>query len=158
MLEKSQDELEEPENSSGNGNSRADDIITKLNQVFPQKEARPGFDKEILTHAPDEKQQQVIQQKDKGKKKVEEIVEVEANKTLASVGIENNKSFEGKERALVRSESARTLRRIPSSPLLLGMRKKKSMVTGDDDCNGDYATRNSFIKSSIKTIKKAVKI
>ncbi|OAY52888.1 uncharacterized protein LOC110613216 [Manihot esculenta] len=158
LLEKSQDELEEPENSSGNGNSRADDIITKLNQVFPQKEARPGFDKEILTHAPDEKQQQVIQQKDKGKKKVEEIVEVEANKTLASVGIENNKSFEGKERALVRSESARTLRRIPSSPLLLGMRKKKSMVTGDDDCNGDYATRNSFIKSSIKTIKKAVKI
>ncbi|KAF2282993.1 hypothetical protein GH714_043055 [Hevea brasiliensis] len=114
--------------------------------------------------------------KDKGKK-VEEIVEIEANKTLTSAGeangegIGNSKSFEGKEseengkeRALVRSESARTLRRIPSSPLLLGMRKgvecmrKKPMVTGDDDCNEDYAARNSFIKSSIKTIKKAVKI
>jgi len=35
--------------------------------------------------------------------------------------------------------------------------RKKPMVTGDDDYDGDRAAGNSFIKSSFKTIKKAVK-
>ncbi|KDP37158.1 hypothetical protein JCGZ_06214 [Jatropha curcas] len=163
LLENSQDEVER-ENSNEHEKSRTDDIITKLNQKFPQKEVK--------------RQQQIIQEKDKGKE-VEEIADIEESNTLtrrdnldeASEGIRSRKSIEGKERiengkerAVTRSESARTLRRIPSSPLLLGMRKgvecmrKKPMVTSDDDSNEDHNEGNSFIKSSIKTIKKAVKI
>nr|KYP59579.1 hypothetical protein KK1_015015 [Cajanus cajan] len=81
-------------------------------------------------------------------------------------------SFEGMERKeenkkgkkLARSESARTLKRIPSSPsLLLGIRKgvdcirKKPTAIGNGS-NEDFAASNSFLRSSIKTIKKAVKL
>lgn len=62
LLENSQDELE-PENSNGHEKSMTDDIITKLNQKFPQEaksSKHPGFDQG---------------------KKIEEIVEIEANKT-----------------------------------------------------------------------------
>lgn len=83
------------------------------------------------------------------------------------------RSFEGvkrkeehkKGKRLFRSESARALRRIPSSPsLLLGMRKgvdcirKKSIVSGIDDGSGDLAAANRFFRSPIKTIKRAVKL
>ncbi|XP_070660539.1 uncharacterized protein [Malus domestica] len=84
-------------------------------------------------------------------------------------GVVSRKSFEGrdqsngKERKLTRSESARAFRRIPSSPsIILSMKKgvdcirKKPMVTSDDD--ESYAMGNSFMKLSIMTIKKAVKI
>lgn len=68
----------------------------------------------------------------------------------------------GKEKELVRSESARAFRRIPSSPSLIleGMKRrvdcmrKKPLVLDDND----EAATNSFIKSSIKTIKRAVRI
>ncbi|KAF2323284.1 hypothetical protein GH714_034452 [Hevea brasiliensis] len=167
LLENSQDELE-PENSNSHEKSRTNDIFTKLNQKFPQEaksSKHPGFDKETLTDVPVENQKQTIQEKDK-RKKAEETVEVGGEAIGSSKCFEVKERMEnGKERALVRSESARTLRRLPSSPLLLGMRKgvecmrKKPMVTSDDDSNEDYAAGNSFIKSSIKkTIKKAVKI
>ncbi|KAM5578897.1 hypothetical protein ABKV19_008952 [Rosa sericea] len=88
-------------------------------------------------------------------------------------GVVSRKSFEGrerrdrsngKERKLARSESARVFRRIPSSPsIILGMKKgvdcmrKKPIVSSDDEDN--YAMENnSFMKSSMKTIKKAVKM
>lgn len=72
----------------------------------------------------------------------------------------------GKERELVRSESARAFRRIPSSPSLIleGMKKRvdciarRPLVLDDNDGDQNLAARNSFIKSSIKTIKKAVRI
>lgn len=72
----------------------------------------------------------------------------------------------GKERELLRSESARAFRRIPSSPSLIleGMKKrvdcigKKPLVLDDNDDDDGHAARNSFIKSSIKTIKRAVRI
>lgn len=72
----------------------------------------------------------------------------------------------GKERELLRSESARAFRRIPSSPSLIleGMKKrvdcmgKKPLVLDDNDEYEDHAARNSFIKSSIKSIKRAVRI
>ncbi|KAK4414652.1 hypothetical protein Salat_2878200 [Sesamum alatum] len=72
----------------------------------------------------------------------------------------------GKERELLRSESARAFRRIPSSPSLIleGMKKrvdcigKKPLVLDDNDGDDGHAARNSFIKSSIKTIKRAVRI
>nr|GMD35524.1 titin homolog [Ipomoea batatas] len=75
-----------------------------------------------------------------------------------------------KERKLTRSESARGFRRIPSSPSLIfsGMKKrvdcmgKKPLVTGDyddtEDEEGVVAAKKSFIKSSFKTIVKAMKI
>ncbi|XP_019184713.1 PREDICTED: titin homolog isoform X2 [Ipomoea nil] len=74
-----------------------------------------------------------------------------------------------KERKLTRSESARGFRRIPSSPSLIfsGMKKrvdcmgKKPLVTGDYDDTEDeegVAAKKSFIKSSFKTIVKAMKI
>ncbi|CAH9147065.1 unnamed protein product [Cuscuta epithymum] len=74
------------------------------------------------------------------------------------------------DRKLSRSESARGFRRIPSSPSLIlsGMKKrvdclgKKPLVTGDDDDDGageeGLATRKNIIKSSFKTIVKAMKI
>ncbi|KAJ1392156.1 hypothetical protein SESBI_36032 [Sesbania bispinosa] len=69
-----------------------------------------------------------------------------------------------KEKMLVRSESARALRRTPSSPsLLLGIRKgverirKKPIVSGIDDGKGDLSAANNLFRSPIKTIKKAMK-
>ncbi|CAH9056413.1 unnamed protein product [Cuscuta epithymum] len=74
------------------------------------------------------------------------------------------------DRKLSRSESARGFRRIPSSPSLIlsGMKKrvdclgKKPLVTGDDEDDGageeGLATRKNIIKSSFKTIVKAMKI
>ncbi|KAL0464617.1 UNVERIFIED_CONTAM: hypothetical protein Slati_0349300 [Sesamum latifolium] len=67
----------------------------------------------------------------------------------------------GKERELLRSESARAFRRIPSSPSLIleGHEKrvdcigKKPLVLDDNDGDDSHASRNSFIKSSIKTIR-----
>lgn len=181
LLENSQEEME-PETSNGHETRTTDEIITKLNQKFPQKGAKtskhPGYDREEgVTQGFVEKQQHIVSEKDKGKR-VEEVVEIEANKTLigkgnaSGEGIGSSKSFEvkertenGKERVLTRSESARTLRRTPSSPsLILGMRKgvecmrKKPVVTADDDYNENQGAGNSFIKSSIKSIKKAVKI
>lgn len=93
----------------------------------------------------------------------------------ANKGVENHdnhmvkeeKDKIGKEKGLVRSESARTFRRIPSSPSLIlsGMKKrvdcigKKPLVIGDDaDDDEKYTGENNIIKSTIKTIKRAVKI
>ncbi|KAD6118703.1 hypothetical protein E3N88_09974 [Mikania micrantha] len=88
--------------------------------------------------------------------------------------LSRRKSFEVKEKSeksgkfkdVARSESARVLRRIPSSPsIILGMKKgvdcmrRKPAVIGDDDDEEDYyAGSKNFIKSSYKVIKKAVKI
>ena len=135
LLENSGEEIER-QNSNGCETNTSDDIITKLNQKFPQEEARSSTR---------------VQGNDKGKR-LEEIIEIEPlkeeeNGSVGGEAIASSNSFEGKERiesqkerVLTRSESARTLRRIPSSTsLILGMRKgvecirKKPMVTGDDD-------------------------
>lgn len=82
-------------------------------------------------------------------------------------GLEKHLRDEKKEKELARSESARTFRRIPSSPSLIlsGMKKrvdcigKKPLVMGDDvDADEKYIGENSILKSTIKTIKRAVKI
>nr|XP_043636782.1 uncharacterized protein LOC122607797 [Erigeron canadensis] len=88
-----------------------------------------------------------------------------------STKISRRKSFEVKERSekigkfkdVARSESARVLRRIPSSPsIILGMKKgvdcirRKPAVISDDEEN--QGGNDNFIKSSFKVIKKAVKI
>ncbi|OMO54247.1 hypothetical protein CCACVL1_27952 [Corchorus capsularis] len=120
--------------------------------------------------------EQTLREKDVLKKK-EENVEIENSKATRrssyawegpgvseGVGSRKEKTEKNrKERNLMRSESARAFRRIPSSPsLILGMKKgvecmrKKPIVTSDDE--EDHAVGNSFLRSSIKTIKKAVKI
>ncbi|XP_049396999.1 uncharacterized protein LOC125860980 [Solanum stenotomum] len=76
------------------------------------------------------------------------------------------KSEKDKERELSRSDSVRLFRRIPSSPSLLlsGMKKrvdcmrKKPSVMGDDSDESLVGGNIGFIKSSIKTIKRAVKM
>ncbi|MED6124343.1 hypothetical protein PIB30_058119 [Stylosanthes scabra] len=79
-------------------------------------------------------------------------------------------SFKGVERKekqgrLGRSESARILRKIPSSPSLFqGMRKgvesfRKKAITGNDIEDGRHsAAGNKFFNSPFKTLKKAVKL
>ncbi|KAJ6427282.1 hypothetical protein OIU84_022806 [Salix udensis] len=121
LLENSGEEIER-QNSNGCETNTSDDIITKLNKKFPQ-EARSST---------------CVQGNDKGKR-VEEIIEIEplkekGNGSVGGEAIANNNSFDKKERiksqkerALTRSESARTLRRIPSSTLILGMRKGSGM-------------------------------
>ncbi|XP_015872226.3 uncharacterized protein LOC107409301 [Ziziphus jujuba] len=172
-----QEELESP-NDIENETNRSDDMIRKLNIKYPQKEVRnskfvESEDKEGMMKHIFEKQQQTIRYEnggtEAGKPQPERINIHEGTYD----GVESGKSFEGrersnqngKERKLVRSESARAFHRIPSSPsLILGMKKgvdcirKKPMVYGDDEVDEEYVAGNSFIKSSRKTIKKALKI
>ncbi|KAL0010569.1 hypothetical protein SO802_005677 [Lithocarpus litseifolius] len=178
LLENTQEDLD-IQNANENEKSGADEIMRNLNLKYPQ-EVKISKSPEHEEKVHEEKQ---IAAEKGGVKRVEEIIEIEARKTqkeernvseVSSIGeVFGSCSFEGrerkdhngKERKLVRSESARTFRRIPSSPsLILGIRKgvdcigKKPMVNGDDDFDGDQVGGNSFIMSSIKSIKKAVKI
>ncbi|CAI9114055.1 OLC1v1014674C1 [Oldenlandia corymbosa var. corymbosa] len=82
-------------------------------------------------------------------------------------GLENHLGNEKKEKELVRSDSFRAFRRIPSSPSLIlsGMKKRvdcigKKPLVMDDEADGDenYTGQNNILKSTIKTIKRAVKI
>ncbi|KAJ8755946.1 hypothetical protein K2173_024491 [Erythroxylum novogranatense] len=175
LLENAEEDIE-LENMNGYGKCRTDEIIAKLNEKFPQKEANTSKqNKKADRQIHFENHPQTEREEEKGRR-VEENVEMQTNKAmteqenLEEVG--SSKTFDRKERienrnerGLSRSESRRTLRRIPSSPLILGMRKgvecmrkKKPLVIDDDDCNEDHAAGMSFIKSSFKTIKKAVKI
>ncbi|KAF5726905.1 plectin [Tripterygium wilfordii] len=178
LLENNQEEVE-PQIENEEKSSKADETIAKMNLKYPIREIKPEFSEG------GNKDKQKVGIEDEEKKK-EEATEIEAAKTLTDItnasekgsateGIGSRKSFEGgkerkekkngKERVLVRSESARTFRRIPSSPsLILGMKKgvdcirKKPIVSSDDDIDEDHAVENSFIKSSFKTFKKAMKI
>ncbi|KAK8629106.1 hypothetical protein V6N13_077960 [Hibiscus sabdariffa] len=161
LLENTQEELDKVDAEEVTG---TDEIIKKLDQKYPLKE------KETTMQI--QEQQLTVREKADDGKKEEEIAVVQGNKTprrnsnaceVASV-VGDGIIGDRKERVLKRSESARAFRRIPSSPSLIfgGMKKgvecmrKKPIVTSDDE--QDYAVGSSFLKSSIKTIKKAVKI
>ncbi|PON66392.1 trichohyalin [Parasponia andersonii] len=163
LLDSAQEDLLEPQHEIENGKNKTDDIIRKLNLKYPQKEGKSL--KYPESEDREEKNVQEIDGRGKGKEKCNES---EVNNAIG--GVESSKASEerrsqsvGKERKLARSESFRAFRRIPSSPsIILGMKKgvdcigKKPMVRGDDE---DYVVgNNSFLKSSMKTIKKAVKI
>ncbi|OVA06542.1 hypothetical protein BVC80_1739g26 [Macleaya cordata] len=150
-----------------NEDERTSEMIEKLNLKNPQKEIRV-----LKLPASEEK---------KGSKRVCEKIEPQKDQARDDVsgvysvgkGIGRRKSFEGKERrertekdkGLVRCESARAFRPIPYSPsVILGMKKgvdcmgKKPVVIGsDEDLDENHEVGNNFIKSSIKTFKKAVK-
>lgn len=155
LLENTSQEEFESQNEIEDEPNMKDDIIRKLNMKYPQKEV-----KNLKFPESDGIEASKTQTEKSNVHEGSNVIE----------GVESSKSFEGrerrdhngKERKLVRSESARAFRRIPSSPsLILGMKKgvdcigKKPMVDDDDE---DHVLGNSFIKSSIKTIKKAVKI
>ncbi|KAM6602202.1 hypothetical protein CsatA_021811 [Cannabis sativa] len=166
LLENAQEDLLEAQHELENKRSKTnndDSIITKLNNKYPQM-------KEKIAHEKDK-------DKKKGKEKridhdddddeVRTVVEGGVGETSKKASEERGRSQSvGKERKLVRSESFRAFRRIPSSPsLILGMKKsvdcigKKPMVSGDDE-DYDVGNSNGFLnlKSSIKSIKRAVKI
>ncbi|XP_020223172.1 uncharacterized protein LOC109805499 isoform X1 [Cajanus cajan] len=157
-----------PQETNENASCETEEIIRQLDQKFPQKELKIS---------------KVSDSDHKGWTEKEDRIENEARSVMptgyknyseeACIGEGNcTPSFEGMERKeenkkgkkLARSESARTLKRIPSSPsLLLGIRKgvdcirKKPTAIGNGS-NEDFAASNSFLRSSIKTIKKAVKL
>lgn len=174
LLENAQEEdLEQPQHdeSENERNRTADDIISKVNLKYPQKESKSWKSPESGDRE-DWITKQIQKEKQPGKEtiKMSEVINV-------TEGVESSKANEererrsqsvGKERKLARCESARAIRRIPSSPsIILGMKKgvdcmrKKPMVSGDDEGYEEQhhiIGNNSFFKSSIKTIKKAVKI
>ncbi|KAK6162561.1 hypothetical protein DH2020_002402 [Rehmannia glutinosa] len=214
LLESTQEDAElNTQSTDENGTSRSDELIKKLNMIYPHREIKLSSTQVEKMDKNDEKTEgTVISPKKLFPTKTEGIVEMETRKSISDREKENGKkhlnssntSFKnppykivpekikgkelvtigkgagrvsspdvnarrekiGKERELLRSESARAFRRIPSSPSLIleGMKKrvdcigKKPLVLDDNDGDEGYAARNSFIKSSIKTIKRAVRI
>ncbi|RVW77084.1 hypothetical protein CK203_047769 [Vitis vinifera] len=159
LLENTQEEGFGSNNAQEHETSRTDEVIRQLNLKYPYNQ----------TKFPESENKQ---QKIRGGK----INKSYADGVVGSIGkgVGSSMSFEGKERrgersrkdrGLVRSESARTFRPTPSSPsVILTMKKgvdcigKKPMVTGDDEDEEDGVVHKNFLKSSIKTIKKVVKM
>ncbi|XP_058780506.1 uncharacterized protein LOC131654101 [Vicia villosa] len=122
LLENGQEEGTNPrEETNESAFGKTEDIIQQLNQKFPQKELRTV-----------KKELQVLQDK---KKEAVEIEETNDGFDKTKIGKNWKDEQQKLEKRLVRSESAKVLRRIPSSP---------SLFQG--------------MKSSIKSIKKAVKL
>ncbi|CAK9324609.1 unnamed protein product [Citrullus colocynthis] len=157
MLLDENHEGEDLQNEDESRTSKSHEMSTKLNV---QKEV------EVITTTTEEKNKEERHDKEQSVEEKDRIVGTEGSKTEKEVSIEESEKNEQsrKEARFTRSDSARIFRRIPSSPsLILGMKKgvdcmgKKLKISGDDDVE-DHASRNSFIKSSIKTLKKAARI
>ncbi|XP_030464541.1 uncharacterized protein LOC115684007 [Syzygium oleosum] len=187
LLENTKDELS-PRNEDEGKRMTSDEIIRKMDHKFPQREEEKKFsdsqDDAGLGKAQVENKQKETQEKESEIK--EEIVEttelvkapyVRGQRSEVSrhgvVTTVSNENIEGKERGekskkekgLVRSESARILRRIPSSPsVILGLKKgvdcirKKPMVVDDIDGDENYDAESNFIKSSFRTVRRAVNL
>ncbi|KAK7255292.1 hypothetical protein RIF29_28699 [Crotalaria pallida] len=146
LLENSHEDKDQ-QDTNENGISGTEEIIKQLNQKYPQKEPK-------ISKASDydykEKQLQLVQDKKKTEwtekrmgnegRNVIMTGHKDYNEEVSCIGVGNGiTSFEGMERKeqhkmekkIVRSESARALRRIPSSPSLLlsGMRKGVERIT-----------------------------
>ncbi|KAF4399712.1 hypothetical protein G4B88_022795 [Cannabis sativa] len=167
LLENAQEDLLEAQHELENKRSKTnndDSIITKLNNKYPQMKEKIAHEKDKDKKKGKEKR---IDHDDDDDDEVRTVVEGGVGETSKKASEERGRSQSvGKERKLVRSESFRAFRRIPSSPsLILGMKKsvdcmgKKPMVSGDDE-DYDVGNSNGFLnlKSSIKSIKRAVKI
>jgi len=165
LLENSKQQgITDPEEANENASySRTEDkIIEQLNQKFPQKELKISKEKQLQLLEDNNgctDQEDTVENESRSvmptghKNYSEEACIGEGNCTPHVEGMEK-KEEQKKEKRLPRSESARTLRRIPSSPSLFfgGIIRKKP--TASDD----LAASNSFLRSSIKTIKKAVNL
>ncbi|KAL2332428.1 hypothetical protein Fmac_020009 [Flemingia macrophylla] len=123
-----------PQETNENASCEAEEIIRQLDQKFPQKELKR---KNGWTEKEDRIENEARSVMPTGYKNYsEEACIGEGNHTPSFEGMERKELHE-KGKKLARSESARTLRRIPSSPsLLLGIRKgvdcirKKSTASG----------------------------
>lgn len=158
LLENTPDEPASPEGKDQTKPTSTNDIdiIEDLNLKYP--------------HDAEKCKEEVLEKECEDKKKG--TVETESPKPVVTeagsgrkVDRKEKREKGGKEKVLARSESARTFRRIPSSPsIILGMKKgvdcirKKSMVFSDDEGDENYGSRRNILSSSFKSIKKAVKI
>ncbi|KAL2511469.1 hypothetical protein Adt_17069 [Abeliophyllum distichum] len=166
LLENTQEDDVNPKIANEN---ETDELIRKLDLVSPEREI-------IVSRAEESQTTDSLEQLDKITNQQLEPQRRSYTNESGSTGTEVGQSGSGEEKArmgksgkgreLFRSESARVFRRIPSSPsLILGSMKKrvdcmrkKPLVLDDNDVDDVIVASNSFIKSSIKTIKRAVKI
>lgn len=147
--------------------SKTDEIIKMLNEKYPQKEMK------VLKHDDAGKNKEdVVEKEPKKQRSVSTPRRLASSETNIGKGDQLRRSFErgNKDKGLARSESARSLRPILSSPsMILHMRKgvdcirKKPLVINDEE--DEYGNENlrplgnsNFLKSSSKSIRKGVKI
>ncbi|CAJ1955146.1 unnamed protein product [Sphenostylis stenocarpa] len=178
LLENSQQAGTDPEETNENSSCGTEEkIIQQLNQKFPQKELRIS---KVSDSDYKENQLQLLDDKNTWTDK-EDRMENESTSVMPTVhknyseeacitgegnciptGVEGmeRKEQHKKEKKLPRSDSARTMRRIPSSPSLLfgGIRKGVDSIRKKPTASDDLAASNNFLRSSIKTIKKAVNL
>ena len=147
--------------------SKTDEIIKMLNEKYPQKET-----KVLKSHADGKNKEDIVELEPKRPRSMSTPRRFVSSETDTGKGGKPRRSFENgnKDKGLARSESARSLRPIPSSPsMIFHMRKgvdcmrKKPLVIDDEDDeygneNNHPVGNNSFLKSSSKSIRKGVKM
>ncbi|GER31213.1 hypothetical protein STAS_07196 [Striga asiatica] len=156
--------------------TRTDEFIEKLNLVYPhrdikllkapKKEEKTDGGKQLGTNTPLGKKNPPYRIAPENIKEKELVATGKESRRMSSPDVSVVKGKVGKEKELSRSESARAFRRIPSSPSLIlnsmknrvDCMRKKPLVLDDNSIAEDYASRSSFIKTSIKTLKRAVRI
>lgn len=126
-----------------------DEMIEKLDHKFPLLE-------KVNEEEEAETQLQAEEANNNNKSKEVETRSESSRRSRKSFDLKNTPEKSGREKVVKRSESARAFRRIPSSPSILFGIRKKPVVSGHDDEN-DYLVKNNFIKSSLQSIKRAVK-
>ncbi|KAF8086596.1 hypothetical protein N665_0620s0032 [Sinapis alba] len=144
LLENNGKTTTNPHDLHSERNKKIDEMIEKLDHKFP-----------LLDKVNEE---DVVEEANKVETRTES-----SRRSRMSFDLKNTPEKSGRDKVVKRSESARAFRRIPSSPsLIFGMKKgldcvkKKPVVSGHDDEN-EYLVKNNFIKSSLQTIKRAVK-
>ncbi|ESW22689.1 hypothetical protein PHAVU_005G173800 [Phaseolus vulgaris] len=172
LLENSPQPGTDPEETNENASHRTEEkIIQQLNQKFPQKELKMSkvsdsdYKEKQLQLLEDKNQEDTIENESSSvlptghKNYSEEACIGEGNCTPNVEGMQKKEEHKKEKRLLPRSESAKTLRRIPSSPsLLFGIRKGVDCIRKKPTASDDLAASNSFLRSSFKTIKKAVNL
>ncbi|CAN7001192.1 hypothetical protein IGI04_020375 [Brassica rapa subsp. trilocularis] len=145
-----------PQDLQAERSKKIDELIEKLDHKFPL------LDKVSEEDVLDLQLLQAVEANNNNTNKVETRAE-SSRRSRTSFDLKNTPEKSGRDKVVKRSESARAFRRIPSSPsLIFGMKKgldcvrKKPVVSGHDD-ESEYLVKNNFIKSSLQTIKRAVK-
>ncbi|KFK38901.1 hypothetical protein AALP_AA3G175600 [Arabis alpina] len=145
------------ENNSKNdlqteGSKKINGMIEKLDHKFPFLEKVDEEEADLKLQAEETNSNNTS--------KVETRTET-SRRSRMSFDLKNTPEKSGRDKVVKRSESARAFRRIPSSPsLIFGMKKgidciRKKPMHNDDE--NEYLVKNNFIKSSLQTIKRAVK-
>ncbi|KAL6499401.1 hypothetical protein OROHE_026064 [Orobanche hederae] len=171
-------ELNTQKSTDENRTTRTDELIKKLNLIYPHRDIKLSKAQESTKAGENDENTEGTRHLNGGthnppyrivmeKMKEKELATLDKGAgRVSSPDVSVRKDIAGKERELLKTESARAFRRIPSSPSLIleGMKKrvdcmrKKPLVLDGNDGGVDNAARNSFIKSSIKTLKRAVRI